>query len=77
MLEAQPKGAFLLFGNGDVGKVPAWCITRATTSTMQVWSGMQLLGRTGRSLAAINKTTPTTLFGKEHGMTAIVNGSVI
>ncbi len=44
MLEAQPKGGFLLFGNGDVGKVPAWCITRVTTSTMQVWSRQAATG---------------------------------
>lgn len=44
MLEAQPKGGFLLFGNGDVGEVPAWCITRVTTSTMQVWSRQAATG---------------------------------
>ncbi len=47
MLEAQPKGGFLLFGNGDVGEGSCMVHNPVTTLTMQAGPGKQLLGRTG------------------------------
>ncbi len=44
MLEAQPKGGFLLFGNGDVGEGSCMVHNPVTTLTMQAWSRQAATG---------------------------------
>lgn len=76
MLEAQPKGGFLLFGNGDVGEGscmvhnPGYDFNDASLVPASSYWGALV------EAAAINKNNTTTLYGKEYGMTAIVNESV-